>query len=263
MIGQHDRVGGRLGEERAHARPVVEPLDGGDVAGRPRQEEAAAGEDEHEQRGDERHTSQPRHHLPRLAREEHGNGDQEQQRHGARCDRAEQAELISDPAEYEAADRNHPVARGDVHDGKGGQADGDRADRADDAALDDDGDGQRNDDEQHQLGRAHVLGPFEQTTPEHSVDADQQRECGGDPAGNEQGRPAGTELALEPQLGADPGHEQNDEDGEGPGPHVGRRPVVVDELRDTPPDEPALDRLAILARRHGCRRLLPAEHLGG
>ena len=177
----------------------------------------------------------------------------------ARSDRAEQAELIGDAAEYEAADRNHPVARGDVDDGKGGQADGDRADRADDAALDDDGDGQRNDDEQHQLGRAHVLGPFEQTTPEHTVDAHQERECGGDPAGNEQGRPAGTELALEPQLGADPGHEQNDEDGEGPGPHVGRRPVVVDELRDTPPDEPALDRLAILARRHGCRRLLPGQ----
>ena len=112
-------------------------------------------------------------------------------------------------------------------------------------------------------GRPTCSGRSNRPRPSTRLTPTNERECGGDPAGDEQRRPAGAELALEPQLGADPGHEQNNEDGEGPGPHVGRRPVVVDELRDTPPDEPALDRLAILARRHGCRRLLPGRALTG
>ena len=250
VFGERHRVRRRLGEERAHARPVLELLDGRDVAGRPRQQEAATGDDEHEQRGDEGDPGQARHHLPRLARQEHRDGDQQQQRHGARGDRTQQTQLDTEAPEHEAADRHDSVAGGDVDDGEGGQADRDRADRIRDIAFDHDRDGQWDTDEQHQLDEADVLGPLEQAAPAHPVDAHQQGEDTRDSPGDEEHRETGPELALEAQLGGDPDHEQHDQGRERTGPHVGRRPVVVDEMWDTTTDEPALDRLTIRARRH-------------
>jgi hypothetical protein len=110
----------------------------------------------------------------------------------------------------------------------------------------------RDEHEDRQLGGADLLGTLQRASaPEqvHRGDGDQE-----DPEPAQHRQQLLESLALLVEAERQLGQEHEDEERGGPGPHVGRGAVLVDEVRQATLDEPALGPL---------RQLLPPRVIHG
>jgi hypothetical protein len=104
--------------------------------------------------------------------------------------------------------------------------------------AEDGGQQRRDQHEDGQLRRADLLGTLERAAaPEqvHRRDGDQED---AEPAQQRQQLVEALPLLVEGE--GQLGQEDEDQERGGPGPHVGRRPVLVDEVREAAAGEPAL-----------------------
>ncbi len=176
--------------------------------------------------------------LPHLRGEEQERDEERDEWERTREQRRDGSELTAEAPERPSDDREHGIARPEVHDGEQDRVHTERHERGAELAAEEQRDERGPDEEDPELDRADGVGPGQRAAPAQAVDdrprAEQHCEC---PGQRERVEPDGEVSAG--GVDRDLDQEEEGEDRQGARPDVVGGVVVRDEVRQPAAHEPA------------------------